>query len=275
MAPGTWFALNARTIRSSSKGTPVIRSLRTAEKAMQMEQVRIDALANNLANVDSTGFRQILTRVSEEKGTAGSGTDLLALKRGAEAWDPQPRLEMGHALDVRPGAIEETGRPTDVAIMGRGYFVVGTEAGERYTRNGSFILNQQRQLTTPEGNLVQGDGGPLTLDGNAYSIEPDGTVMVDGNQAGKLRLVDFAEPSRLEHMGANLLIAPEDMQAQPVPAGEATVAQGHIEGSNVNAVDTLVAMIAAQRAFEVQSKVMSTEDDILNKSVNNLPRISA
>ncbi|MFH2052320.1 MAG: flagellar hook-basal body protein [bacterium] len=253
----------------------MIRSLRTAEKAMQMEQVRIDALANNLANVDSTGFRQILTRVKEENEAAGPGGDLQALKMGREAWAAQPRLDMGHALDVRPGAIEETGRPTDVAIMGRGFFVIGTEEGERYTRNGSFILNEQRQLTTPEGKLVQGEGGPLTLDGNAFSIEADGTVMVDGNQAGKLRLVDFAEPTRLEHMGANLLTAPEDMQAQPVPAGEATVAQGHIEGSNVNAIDTLVAMIAAQRAFEVQSKVMSTEDEMLNKSVNNLPRISA
>ena len=97
----------------------------------------------------------------------------------------------------------------------------------------------------------------------------------DGAVAGRIRLVDFADPTRLEHLGANLLAAPADMPAEAVPAAAIAVAQGHLEGSNVNPIDTLVAMIEAQRAFEVHAKIMSTEDEMLNKAVNNLPRTTA
>ena len=91
----------------------------------------------------------------------------------------------------------------------------------------------------------------------------------------QFKVVDFSDPGKLEHLGGNLLKPPEGMEPQAVPALEIAMAQGHLEGSNVNPIDTLVAMIQAQRAFEVQSKVMSTEDEMLSKSVNNLPRVNA
>ncbi len=250
----------------------MIRSLNTAEKAMQVLQVKIDALANNLANADSTGFRQVLTRVAEKSdpalrpaagGTQGTGSPA---KAGSVP------LELTNALDARPGAIKATGRQTDLALMGKGFFVVSSPGGERYTRNGSFMLNEQRQLTTPDGLLVQGDGGPLTIEGSSMSVEPDGTITSDGNVVGRLKIVDFDKPFRLEHQGANLLKAPADMAAQALPKQDTVVAQGHLEGSNVNPIDTLVAMIEAQRAFEVQAKIMTTEDEMLNKAVNYLPR---
>ena len=81
------------------------------------------------------------------------------------------------------------------------------------------------------------------------------------------------DPTRLTHLGASLLVPPPDMEAKALDRAEASLAQGHLEGSNVNPIDTLVAMIAAQRAFEVQSKVLQAEDEMLEKSVNNLPRI--
>ncbi len=258
----------------------MIRSLNTAEKAMQMEQVRIDALANNLANVDSTGFRQILTRVVEKGApdtpvpdarmtveTAAAGRTTAGRGRTTV-----PDTLVMHALDSRPGPIGATGRDTDVAIMGKGFFVIQTENGERYTRAGSFTLDSQRRLTTPEGDVVLGTGGPLTLAGQSFAIAADGTVTVDDQVAGRLRLVDFADATRLEHEGANRLKAPEDLPPREMDPEEIVVAQGHLEGSNVEAIDVLVDMIAAQRAFEMHTKVMTTEDQLLDKSVNQLGR---
>jgi flagellar basal-body rod protein FlgG len=266
----------------------VIRSLNTASRAMQLEQVRIDALANNLANASASGFRQVITRLAEPGLTAGSnlpasepvagaGTAGRAAAGGADAgrWRPVTRADLSHALDARPGPIKPSGRDTDVAIMGRGFFEVQTADGPRYTRNGSFILDAERRLTTPDGLPVSGDGGPLAIEGGEFSIAADGTVTVDGQSVGRLRLVDFSDPSRLEHVGDALLKAPADLAPQPVPVEETVMAQGHVEGSNVNPVDTLVAMIEAQRAFEIHSKVLQTEDDLLSKSVNNLPRTTA
>lgn len=269
----------------------MIRSLNTAEKAMQMQQVRIDALANNLANVNSTGFRGILTRVAEVGATGIAETpegDLVqpqtdqqqaaqrpAGNRDAANWKPVNPIELYHATDTRGGAVTATGRDTDVAILGRGFFALQTDGGERYSRGGSFTLNDQRELTTPDGTRVLGTGGPIIIDGENFSIESDGRVLVDGAPVGQFKLVDFSDPTRLEHLGGNLLKAPEGMEPQPVPAAEVVLAQGHLEGSNVNPIDTLVAMIEAQRAFEIQSKIMNTEDEMLSKSVNNLPRVSS
>jgi len=266
----------------------VIRSLNTSARAMQQEQVRIDALANNLANATTSGFRQIITRLAEPgtpnaAGPAGEAVAAAGRTTAREAaadpaerrWGPVTRADLSHALDARPGPVRPSGRETDVAIMGRGFFEIQTADGPRYTRNGSFILDSERRLTTPDGHPVAGDGGAVTIDGGKFTIGNDGTVTVDGQAVGRLKLVDFADPSKLEHMGDSLLKAPADLAPQPVSVEDTIVAQGHIEGSNVNPIDTLVAMIEAQRAFEIQSKVLQTENDLLNKSVNNLPRTSA
>jgi flagellar basal-body rod protein FlgF len=250
----------------------MIRSMQNAEKAMQMEQVRIDALANNLANVNSTGFKQVLTRVSQA-GAGNGGTGIPRTGDKNDNWPVNTSTNLYHAVDNRPGPVKATGRETDVAILGKGFFVVQGESGDRYTRNGSFSINQDKELVTADGQKVLGSGGPIVLDGSTFSVENDGTIMVDGAVKDRLKLVDFADPTRLEHEGNNLLLAPDDMESTEVPTDQVIVAQGHVEGSNVNAIDTLVAMIAAQRAFEVQSKVLSTEDEMLSKTVNNLPRV--
>jgi flagellar basal-body rod protein FlgF len=249
---------------------------------MQLQQTRIDTLANNLANVNTTGFRQILTSVSElSPGTpnanGASSAGVNKLRRSADSpdnWVQTRPLIMSQATDMRRGPIVSTGRETDVAIMGSGFFVLDAEGGQRYTRSGSFTIDSQKHMVTPEGLKVLGEGGPITLDGESFSIENDGTIMVDGSIAGKLKIVDFDDATKLEHQGGTLLKAPEGMEAKAVPDGEIIVAQGHLEGSNVNPIDTLVAMISAQRAFEIQQKILTTEDEMLSRSVNKLPQVS-
>jgi flagellar basal body rod protein FlgG len=249
------------------KDRTVIRSLNSAQRAMQLEQSRIDALANNLANVGTAGFKQILTRVSEAQAVPRDGDEGAPLRIAPDS------LQLTHALDARPGTVRSTGRDTDLAVVGRGFFAVKTPDGTAYTRHGSFLLDSERRLITPDGHAVLGERGPVALDGADFEISPDGTVSVDGKFRDRLRIIDFEDPSRLTHLGASLLSPPPDMEAVAVDRAEVALAQGHLEGSNVNPIDTLVAMIAAQRAFEVQSKVLQAEDEMLEKSVNNLPRI--
>jgi len=250
-----------------------------------LQQTKIDTLANNLANVNSSGFRQVLTRVTEMGSTdpnnpnAGKFPDDGIAKKPRVAgetdnWVQTRPLVMTHITDTRRGAVSSTGRDTDLALMGRGFFTVKAEEGERYTRAGSFTLDEKKQLITPDGLPVLGEGGPVKLEGDSFSIDSNGMVMVDNAPVARLKIVDFSDPSVLQHLGNNLLRAPEGVEAQAVPADEIIVAQGHLEGSNVNAIDTLVAMITAQRAFEVQQKTLTTEDEMLSKTVNKLPQVS-
>ncbi len=265
----------------------MLRSLRTAEKAMHLEQTRIDYLANNLANVDSSGFKQVLSRVSEanaakqDPATATTATAAPAAApppppaTGFGLWPQQRELDMIAGLDLRQGDLEPTGRGTDVALQGEGFFVVQDAGGnEYYTRSGGFSLDDQRRLTTAQGYLVQGTGGEIVLAGDAFGIGEDGTVTVDGATPGKLRVVTFADPQKLEHRGDGLMAAPADMPATDAPENTARVAQGFLERSNVDPVQTLVAMIQAQRAFEVGAKVLQTNDELLGRATNTLGRNS-
>ncbi len=162
-----------------------------------------------------------------------------------------------------------------MALVCRGFFVVqDQEGGEFFTRDGSFHLDDAGRLVTASGQRVQGTGGPIEVGSGTLEVQNDGVVLVDGAPRGRLKVVDFADATRLVHRGDNLLAAAADQAATDVPAAEVSVLQGHLEGSNVDAVRTLVDMIAAQRAFEVQSKMLQAADESLQKSVNNLSSVS-
>lgn len=299
---------------AAGKEPHVLKSLRTSAHGMSLQVVQINTLANNLANVDATGFKQLLTRIAErgaapepkpaangpnpaevvnpagEAGAPGAAQTVAAPAAGAAAAAggradgpaapgraaAAPRavaLEIGTGLDARPGPLRETGRAADLALQGDGFFVVQTERGEFYTRNGHFTLDSNGRLVTGGGGTVQSSGGPLEIEGGAFVVEPDGSVTSGGNLLGRLQVVTFADPARLEHRGDALLAAPRDMAAEPLPAEQVQVVQGQLESSNVNPIDALVDMIAAQRAFEIESRVMQATDENLEKSVNQLPSV--
>jgi flagellar basal body rod protein FlgG len=260
----------------------VLRTLQTASQAMHLEQTRIDTLANNLANVSTAGFRQVLTRVSERAAPdapADAGQELAAAAPDQANGLPANRDSgtdrvMSPAVDPRAGALQSTGRGTDLALSGRGYFVVqDSEGNPFYTRNGAFRLDDTGQLVDAAGNAVQSSGGPINAAGGVLSVDVDGTVSIDGAPRGRLKVVDFARPQDLTHRGDNLMQA-GDLEPTDVDPSEITVMQGFLEGSNVDPVQTLVDMIAAQRAFELGSKVMQANDEMLGRSVNTLGRNS-
>jgi len=253
----------------------VLRTLHTASEAMHRDQTRIDTLANNLANAATTGFRQVLTRVAEtaagdRAGDAAATPAAAPLPAGGTGWVAARELDMTQALDTRPGPLTPTGRAADIALSGRGFLVVlDPEAGELFTRDGALRLDEAGQLVTGSGLPVQGEGGPIVASGGALAIAADGTVTVDGQARGRLRVVDFDAPHRLLPRGDGLLTAPDDLAATPLEPAQVSVVQGHLEGSNVDPVRTLVDMIAAQRAFEIGSKVLQANDEMLGKSVNS------
>jgi flagellar basal-body rod protein FlgF len=217
-------------------------SMAGAKATMQ----RQDVLANNLANVSTTGFRAELQafRAVPVRGE-GASTRVYALES-----------TVGH--DQRPGPVHGTGRSLDVAMQGNAWLAVQSLDGtEAYTRAGALQVNAEGQLVTPTGLPVLGDGGPITLPANAaVDIGPDGTISATvGNQrpqqVGRLKLVTPEAPLARGTDGL-FRAADGDLPAD----ANARLQAGALEGSNVSPVETMVAMIAAARQFEHQMKML-------------------
>lgn len=221
-------------------------SMSGAKATMQ----RQDVLANNLANASTTGFRAELQafRAVPVRGD-GASTRVYA-------------LETTTGYDPSAGPVTATGRPLDVAMGGNAWLAVqGLDGTEAYTRMGSLQTNAEGQLMTSGGTTVLGDGGPITLPPNTTpSIAPDGTVSVrqaNGSitPVGRLKLVTPDAPLQRGDDGL-FRAAAGDLPADPT----ARLQDGALEGSNVNPIENMVAMIAAARQFEAQMKMLQTAE---------------
>jgi len=226
-----------------------------AAQAAKGTMSRQENIANNLANVNTPGFRQqLMAFQSAPVMGEGSGPRSFA-------------VETSIGFDTTPGQIQATGRDLDIAIQGQGWFAVTAADGtEAYTRNGSFQIDGQGNLVTQEGYAVVGTGGPI-------NVPPDHRVSVEGNgtisaiplngennvvQLGSLKLVSLEEPNIARgDDGLFRAKTPGEVAADP----EVRVASGFIEGSNVNAVDMMVQMITAARQYETQMKMISSAED--------------
>lgn len=251
----------------------MLKGLRTAETAMNVQLNKTNVLANNLANVNSAGFKRVLTEVTErqaptDRNLADAGQIPVPARGGGNPRDLI--LDLRAPIDMSQGALRATGRATDVAVLGEGMFKVRKDGQDYLTRSGAFTLNAQRQLTTMSGDPVLGAGGPVTLPEGELLIRRDGTVMVNGAEVDRLSVVTVPDTGRLRHVGETLFQAPEDMPATALAADQVELEQGMLEQSNVNPVDTMVAMIAAQRAFEMGAKVLQAEDRTLDQGINKL-----
>ena len=258
----------------------MLKSLRTAETGMNIQLTRTNVLANNLANANATGFKQMLVQVTEQAAVRSAGDGLpqpvaaesAAGETSAPALDSirDVILDCRAPIDMSQGELRHTGHSTDVALHGPGLFKVQRDGQEFYTRNGSFTLDQNRRLTTSSGDLVLGTGGPIEIPDGELQIGTDGVLTVGGAEVGRLAVVSIEDTGMMAHLGDGLMSAPEGTPATAMAAGEFEVRQGMLEGSNVNPIDTLVAMISAQRAFEIESKMVQAADRTLDKSVNEL-----
>ena len=241
--------------------------LYTAYSGMKARADALEILANNLANVNTTGFKEeraffsLLNQSSSALDQAG--TIDAAVNRNV----------LTHkAVNQAEGSLSLTGRDLDVAIEGNGFLLVQTPQGIRYTRNGNLHLNAQSVLTTSEGFPVLGASDKaITLGPGKINISQDGGVSLDGAAVDSLKIVTFTDLSTLQKEGHSLFLARGGRAAEK--ASGATLKPGYLEQSNVNAVSSVVQMVDILRHFEaIQKSVNLLMNDINSKAIERLGR---
>jgi flagellar basal-body rod protein FlgF len=225
----------------------------------------LDVIANNLANLNTTGFKSesVLFEQFLAPGAKLDDFSTFVDRQVAYVLDRETRT------DLAQGSFAQTGSQYDVAIDGEGFFVVETPQGERYTRAGSFSLNATGELVTAAGYRVLGDAGPIVLDPNDtnISIARDGTVSTPTSERGKLRLVRFTNPSQLTRYGDSLF----QSETPPIAVEPRTrVAQGFVEKSNVHPVLEIGRMIEVTRAYTTLANLMSRTDELRQSAIERL-----
>jgi flagellar basal-body rod protein FlgF len=256
----------------------LIRGLYTAGAGMMAQMARQDAVANNLANVNTAGYKKqvavtrafpdmVISRLGEiEKNSRGELEPVPVVKIGG--------LGTGVAIDkiysdLSMGNIIKTDNSTDIAINSNGYFAVQTPQGERYTRNGQFKINSEGILTTNQGHpVLDNSNQPINIEGD-FMVDEMGNISVDGEILAQLKVVSFDNPLYLEREGDNLLNG-----QQPVTMELPGLLQGYTEASNVNAVKEMVELINVVRAYESMQKVVQSEDEITRAAIDQVGSVT-
>jgi flagellar basal-body rod protein FlgG len=294
--------LNRQTL--SYKEETVLRGIYTGASGMMAQMNRLDAVANNLANVDTMGYKrdtaifkafpEMLLRRTNDEGVytfpIGSvDTMPIVGKLGTG-------VELNEVFtEFSQGAMQSTGNEFDMALDGKGFFSVQTESGERYTRNGAFYLNNEGYLVNKKGDKVLGEEGPIRLQKYNFMIDQSGVIWRDATHAGdaarlvsmydvkwenlervdRLKLIDFEELRYLKKQGDSYwLDTPESGPATVIPdEARPKVRTGYLEASNVNAISEMVQMIEVNRAYEANQKTIQTHDALVGRLINEVGRV--
>jgi len=243
-----------------------------------VQQLRLEVLAGNLANINTSGFKRDLAVYGPSDANRGSdsGPGTGVPLGGGSIQDngafPLPALPLSIAVDFSQGPLETTGNPLDVALNGDGFFAVETPGGVEYTRQGSFSLNADGRLVTLEGLPVLGESGPITIDGGQIAIDGDGTIVVDGDEVDRLRIVDFAKPYRLSRTEGARFRPDDPNDGGTAPGNPVTAVQGSVEVSNTDAITAMTEMIEVNRLYEAYQKVIQTTGELDRKAAQELGR---
>ena len=219
-------------------------------------------IARNLANINTTGykknvavFQSFISSTSNQdqtNTTTGTGSSLGTI-----------------ATDFSQGMLEYTGNDLDISIKGDGFFTVQASDGSiLYTRKGQFMLSRDMKIVTPDGWSLLGNGGEIQLPQNAKSvtIKGNGSIVADGKEIGKIRIVKVSKLSTLESVGG-CAYKLSDNAPQPEDSTDSEIANRYLEKSNVNAVDEMVNMIANMRGYQIGHKVTDSIDETLKKLI--------
>jgi flagellar basal-body rod protein FlgF len=237
----------------------------------------LDIVANNVANLNTTGFKadaalfeQYLMSPARDNHFSAADTRINFVRDRA-SW-----------LDLSQGPMQQTGNPLDVAIDGKGFLVVQTARGERYTRNGALQINATGELVTSEGDRVIGEAGPIIFQSSDRDIiiNADGSIRVrEGSSAttdssrGKLRLVDFEQPQQLRKDGSSTFAANEKLL--PQAAANARVVQGAVEKSNVQGVLAMTRLIEVSRSYSEVAAILQQQGDLRRNAIDKLAEVPA
>lgn len=230
-------------------------------------QRQMDIVANNMANINTTGFKAENLLFEEYTMPVARDRDFPS--------NDQPLSyvqDWATVHDMSGGAMVQTGSELDVALNGDGFFAVQTPAGERWSKAGSFQLNAAGGLVDASGNPVLGQGGPITFgpEETDILIGKDGSISSSAGAKGSLRIVEFANPQALTREGDNLYAG-----GAPVAATNTRVMQGFIEKSNVSGVTEMAEMIRVQRAYESAASLASKQDDLRRSAIQRLGEANA
>lgn len=258
------------------------RGLYTAATGMNTQMQRMDVISNNLANVNTTGYKRddatirsfddiYLERVNEPKNAYGSPyfNDVIGDLGFGVTIDKV-------TTDFTTGSHIMTSGSLDFAIDGDAFFTIGVpnssgELEEHYTRNGSFKLTSDGVLVNTDGYVVLGQDGPITLslDEEAPAVSPSGELVRDGEVIDKLNIVAFEDNTKLRKVTDNFYTTTEEAN---FTTPSFSVRQGYLEGSNVNSVEEMVELIALSRNYETNQKVIQTQDTIMGKVATEVGR---
>jgi flagellar basal-body rod protein FlgF len=234
----------------------MLKGIYANAQAMTALMAKQDVQSNNLANVNSTGFKK--DRVNFE--------EFQEILRGQQVSSPIART----SYDSGPGTLIRTDNPLDLAIQGDGFFSMETPAGVRYSRNGSFQWDPKGRLTDSSGRLVLGTGGPIQkkAEGGTLTIEPNGTIAMGGEPIGQLKIVNFSPEAVLRKTGGGLM----ELTRGEAKAGDGRVSQGFVEASSVNSVQEMAEMINTLRLFEANQRSLRAQDEALGRAIQELGR---
>ena len=291
-----------------SRGNLLLRGIYTGAAGMQVQENRLNALSNNLANVDTTGYKRdtpiekafpelLIRRMSDDgvreipfRGFPIGSYDIApvvgSLGTGAETNE--------YYTVFSQGGLRQTDNSFDLALEGEGFFVIDTPYGERYTRNGSFLIGPEGMLVTKDGYPVLGEDGPIEIklnnfvvdengiiyENEAYANDPDRLVSMRENEweqtgvVDRLRIVTMRNTRYIQKQGNSFWNTTEE-SGPAVEMGDErpTVRQGFLEGSNVNPVTEMVALIEVNRAYEANQKAIQSHDQMTGQLINQALRL--
>lgn len=255
----------------------MIRGLYTVASGMLMEQQKLDSISNNLANVNTTGFKKDIFTVVPFKEMLIKRLNDPSINSMSNPVQSIGTLTNGVCVsqiytDYTQGSLEKTDNELDFGLNGAGFFAVKANSkntqGNFYTRDGNFSLNNQGMLVTKDGYYVLGQNGPIKLNPNvSVKVSSNGNIYQNDKLVDKLQLTNFKDTTQLRKMGDNLVSATAQATKTPF-TGE--VEQGMLESSNVNTIKEMVNMINTMRTFEADQRVITTEDGTLDKAVNDV-----
>lgn len=226
-------------------------------------EIQLDVIANNIANAQTVGFKQMSLAFKYELDKNQSTNDDMAK---AQAPVREGKTYVNHSQ----GAVTRTGNPFDLAIQGDGYFAVQTKEGPRYTRNGSFTLDKAGNLITSRGDMVLSTSGPMQIpEGKEIIVAGDGQVSADDEVLGQIQVVAFDRRSNLKAEGGNYFSADG---VPPASNQNFSLVQGHLESSNVNIMENITRLIQVTRTYEALQKTVAKQIESA-KMANQLAKI--
>ncbi len=273
--PGEWLGTG---------GQSLIRGIYISASAMVTQMAQQDVIANNLANLNTTGFKRDLAifRARDEKQMLriapfqpGTGAPATISQMGSIFTDSLlDQVSTAHSQ----GDLKGTDNPTDVALRGRAFFVVQTAQGEALTRNGAFELDTAGYIVDHGGNPVLGQAGPIRLPeaqrSSRFYVGDDGTVSVAGQVLDRMRIEDVQDPmNQLEKRGNTYYYPRQGVTPYAAPTRNFSVHQNFLEMSSASPISEMVNMINALRTYEASQRTMNTQDETLGRAVNDVGRV--